>query len=39
MPAAGLLGVALAGPLVWTMSEYLLHRFVFHFPATGRIGK
>jgi sterol desaturase/sphingolipid hydroxylase (fatty acid hydroxylase superfamily) len=30
---------ALAGLLVWSISEYLLHRFVFHFPATSRVGK
>jgi sterol desaturase/sphingolipid hydroxylase (fatty acid hydroxylase superfamily) len=30
---------ALAGVTVWTLSEYLLHRFVFHFNATGKVGK
>ena len=25
----------LAGLVIWTLSEYLLHRFVFHFPAKG----
>lgn len=34
-----LLLVAIAGLLVWTLMEYLLHRFVFHYPARGRIGK
>jgi len=34
-----LLGTALAGLLAWTLAEYLLHRFVFHFPARSRIGK
>lgn len=27
------------GLAVWTLSEYLLHRFVFHFEATGPIGE
>jgi sterol desaturase/sphingolipid hydroxylase (fatty acid hydroxylase superfamily) len=30
---------AVVGLLVWTLSEYLLHRFVFHFPAKGKWGK
>ena len=25
--------------LFWTLMEYLLHRFVFHFPAKGPLGK
>lgn len=29
----------LIGLLVWTISEYLLHRFVFHFPARSERGK
>ena len=29
----------LAGMLVWTFSEYMLHRFVFHYEATSKIGK
>jgi len=29
----------LVGLLVWTLTEYLLHRFVFHYPAKGRVGK
>lgn len=39
LPASGLFAVALLGLLVWTLSEYCLHRFLFHFPATSRIGK
>lgn len=31
--------LALAGFLVWTLTEYLLHRFVFHFPARSEWGK
>jgi sterol desaturase/sphingolipid hydroxylase (fatty acid hydroxylase superfamily) len=30
--AAAVLGLALAGLLFWTLLEYVLHRFVFHFP-------
>ena len=29
----------LIGLLVWTLSEYLLHRFVFHFPAKSERGQ
>ncbi|MGB5098285.1 MAG: hypothetical protein WBN82_10290, partial [Porticoccaceae bacterium] len=34
-----LLPVAAAALLVWTLTEYGLHRFVFHFPAKSRLGK
>lgn len=34
-----LLPVAAAALLVWTFTEYALHRFVFHFPARSRAGK
>ena len=34
-----LLGVAICGVLVWTLSEYLLHRFVFHYSASSAAGK
>ncbi len=27
------------GLLIWTLVEYLLHRFLFHFPATSVLGK
>jgi sterol desaturase/sphingolipid hydroxylase (fatty acid hydroxylase superfamily) len=30
---------AVAGLLVWTLSEYGLHRFLFHYPARSRVGK
>lgn len=36
---AQLLPVAAAALLVWTLTEYALHRFVFHFPARSRLGK
>jgi sterol desaturase/sphingolipid hydroxylase (fatty acid hydroxylase superfamily) len=39
LPATGLVLIALCGLVVWSLSEYLLHRFVFHYQATGRIGK
>lgn len=29
--------VFFAGVFLWTLSEYLLHRFVFHFPARGAL--
>ncbi|GMU46429.1 MAG: hypothetical protein AMXMBFR26_12110 [Porticoccaceae bacterium] len=34
-----LVPVAAAALLVWTLTEYVLHRFVFHFPARSRAGK
>lgn len=37
--AAGLLLVAVAALLTWTLVEYTLHRFVFHYPATSRAGR
>ena len=39
VPPLALLPLALAGLFVWSLSEYLLHRFVFHFQATSRLGK
>lgn len=39
LPAEELALCALAGILVWSLSEYLLHRFLFHFPATSRAGR
>ncbi|MCX2982442.1 fatty acid hydroxylase [Halieaceae bacterium IMCC14734] len=39
LPAAGLLLTAVAGILVWTLTEYVLHRFAFHFPAKSKFGK
>jgi len=40
--AAGIAGIVLdfvAGLFVWTLSEYLLHRFVFHYEPTTSWGK
>ena len=34
-----LLGLAVSGVLVWTLSEYCLHRFLFHYPARSKLGK
>lgn len=34
-----LLPVAAAALLIWSLTEYSLHRFVFHFPARSRPGK
>ena len=34
-----LIALVLAGFLVWTLTEYLLHRFVFHFHARGPWGR
>lgn len=30
---ASIVGLAVFGFFIWTLSEYLLHRYVFHFPA------
>ena len=38
----GLLTIALLAPaalLTWSLTEYLLHRFLFHFPARSRLGQ
>jgi len=34
-----LLGLAVAGVFTWTLAEYCLHRFLFHYPATSKLGK
>lgn len=34
-----LLGLFLAGLLFWTFTEYVLHRWVFHYQPSSRIGK
>jgi dihydroceramide fatty acyl 2-hydroxylase len=39
LPADGLAMVALAGLAVWTLTEYSLHRWVFHFRAKSRLGQ
>ena len=39
LPADGVLAIGAAGLFVWTLTEYCLHRFVFHYPAQGRVGR
>lgn len=31
--------MAVAGLITWTLTEYLLHRFLFHYPAKSRLGR
>jgi sterol desaturase/sphingolipid hydroxylase (fatty acid hydroxylase superfamily) len=31
--------IALAGVFIWTLSEYCLHRFLFHFPASNKASR
>jgi dihydroceramide fatty acyl 2-hydroxylase len=39
LSAAGIVLEFAAGLLVWTLTEYLLHRFVFHYQPTSNWGK
>jgi len=39
LPATGLLAIGALALFLWTLTEYCLHRFVFHFPAQSRLGK
>jgi sterol desaturase/sphingolipid hydroxylase (fatty acid hydroxylase superfamily) len=39
LPLLPLLAVTAAGILTWSLSEYCLHRFLFHYPARSRAGK
>ena len=34
-----IIGLIVAGLFIWTITEYLLHRFVFHFHTTSDFGK
>jgi sterol desaturase/sphingolipid hydroxylase (fatty acid hydroxylase superfamily) len=34
-----ILAMAAAGVFAWTLAEYVLHRFVFHYPARSKLGK
>ena len=36
---SGILGLFVLGVLVWTVTEYVLHRFVFHYQPTSTLGK
>jgi sterol desaturase/sphingolipid hydroxylase (fatty acid hydroxylase superfamily) len=37
--ASTIIGLFIAGMAAWSVAEYLLHRFVFHFPAKSDFGK
>jgi sterol desaturase/sphingolipid hydroxylase (fatty acid hydroxylase superfamily) len=39
LDALGFIAYVLAGLLVWSLAEYVLHRFVFHFYPKSKIGK
>ena len=39
LPVLQMLELIVAGVVVWTFTEYMLHRFVFHFHATTDFGK
>ncbi len=39
LPLLPLAAVTLAGIFTWTLAEYLLHRFLFHYPAKSKVGK
>ena len=34
-----IISLVLIGIVVWTLAEYTLHRFIFHFPAKSKFGK
>ncbi len=39
MPLDQVAAMVLPGLIVWTLMEYLVHRFAFHFPAKSSFGK
>jgi len=39
LPVIQVAAMAIPGLLVWSLMEYLLHRFAFHFPAKSAVGK
>ena len=39
VPALDISGLIVAGLFIWTITEYLLHRFIFHFHTTSDFGK
>lgn len=38
MPALSILGLIVFGIFIWTLTEYLLHRFIFHWELKSKIG-
>jgi sterol desaturase/sphingolipid hydroxylase (fatty acid hydroxylase superfamily) len=39
LPVGPVIAIAIAGVFVWTLSEYCLHRYIFHFRAKSKAGK
>lgn len=39
LPLLPVLGIGALALLAWTLTEYTLHRFVFHYPARSKLGK
>jgi sterol desaturase/sphingolipid hydroxylase (fatty acid hydroxylase superfamily) len=39
LPGTQVLAMAVAGGVIWTLSEYCLHRYLFHFRAQGKAGQ
>ena len=35
LPVLPVLAIGVAGIVTWTLTEYWLHRFLFHYPANG----
>lgn len=39
LPIAGIAAIAVAALIAWTLTEYLAHRFIFHFNAQNRVSR
>jgi len=39
LPLLPVMGIGVLALVTWTLTEYSLHRFVFHYPARSRLGK
>ena len=39
LPFSYIIGLLVAGIFIWTFSEYMLHRFIFHFPVKTEFGE
>jgi sterol desaturase/sphingolipid hydroxylase (fatty acid hydroxylase superfamily) len=39
LPVLPVLAIGVAGIFTWSLSEYCLHRYIFHFPARSKTGK